>query len=103
MSQDKPKLREGRRGAALAIRVIPRAKQNEVVEIMNDGAIKIRLAAGGDGGELNQTLIDFLSGVLGVPQGQIEVIAGENQSNKLVSVLNINSEEATQKIIASLS
>ena len=103
MSEKKPQLREGRLGAALAIRVIPHAKQNEVVEIMNDGAIKIHLTAGGESDLLNQTLVSYLAQILGVPSANVEVIAGKTSSNKLVSVIDMSSDAVTQKIIAGLS
>ncbi|NMC12126.1 MAG: DUF167 domain-containing protein, partial [Chloroflexi bacterium] len=45
------KFHSGRFGAAIAVRVIPRARKNEISTIMQDGAIKIKLTAPPVGGK----------------------------------------------------
>jgi len=60
-------LHDGKKGAALAIRVTPRARRNEIVEVLSDGTVKIRLTALPEEGQSNQALVNFLSDVLNVP------------------------------------
>lgn len=90
----------GEVGAALAVRVIPRAKENEVVEVLSDGTIKIRLATSGK--ELNGNLVTFLASVLEVSEDQVNVIAGQSKRDKLVSILNLDPVGVQKKIIAGL-
>jgi uncharacterized protein (TIGR00251 family) len=100
MTSGKFNLRDGKRGAALAIRVTPRARRTEIAEIMSDGTIKIRVAAPPVEGKANQALVEFLAGILGVPRSNIEIIAGETGRNKLVSILGMDADTAHQRIMS---
>jgi uncharacterized protein (TIGR00251 family) len=91
------------RGAALPVRVIPRASRNEIVEILNDQTIKIRLIAAPSEKETNQMLIKFLSEVLGVSSSKMEVVAGAQGRDKLVTILDVSSQEVHNKILRHLS
>ena len=91
---------DGEVGAALAVRVIPRASNNEIVEVLNDGTIKVRLAD--SGAELNEVLQSFLASVLGVPEGRVNVVAGQSKRDKLVSVLDLDPMGVQKKIFAHL-
>lgn len=98
-----PRFSDGRIGAALPVRVIPRASRNQIVEVLNDQTVKIRLVAAPSEQETNQELIRFLSEVLGVAASQLEVVAGAKGRDKLISILDISSQEVHQKIIAHLA
>lgn len=95
--------RDGQRGAALAIRVTPRARRNEVAEVLNDGTIRIRLTAPPVDGKANRALIKFLSEVLNVPTSRISIVAGEKGRDKLVSIVDMSPEEAHRRILAHLA
>ena len=92
-------LHDGKKGAALAIRVTPRARKNEIVEIQNNGTIRIRVTASPVDGKANRALAKFLAEVLDVPKTHIEVIAGFTGRDKLVSVLDLSPESAQKKIL----
>ncbi len=81
-------LHNGQSGAALAIRITPRATSNQVAEILHDGTIRIRLTAT-PGDEVNSELKRFLSSILDVPNSSIDVVAGQTGRDKLVSILNL--------------
>lgn len=91
-------LRDGRRGAALAIRVTPRARKNEISGILEDGTVRIRLAAPPLEGKANQALIRFLAEVLEVPAASLEIVAGATSRNKLVSVLDLDAGEVQARL-----
>lgn len=93
---------DGRRGAALAIRITPRARRNEVAEVLNDGTIRIRLTAPPVEGKANKALIQFLSQILDVPPSRISIVAGETGRDKLVSILDMEPEEAQRRILEHL-
>jgi len=90
--------KEGRFGAALAIRVIPGASRNEISEILEDGTIKIRLTAPPIEGKANAALIDLLSKILEIPKSKIDIVAGHTRRDKLVSILDIDAETIQERI-----
>jgi uncharacterized protein (TIGR00251 family) len=96
------KLHGGQRGSALAVRVTPRASRNEIVEVLDDGTIKVRLAAPPADNEANEALINFLSEILSMPKSKLEIVAGEVGRDKLVSVVDMDVETAHQRILAHL-
>ncbi len=91
---------DGQRGAALAVRVTPRASRNQIVGLLNDGTIKVHLATDPADDAANTELVAFLSEVLGVPKSRVEIVAGESGRDKLVSVLEMDVETAHQRILA---
>lgn len=99
MNKRQYKFRDGVNGSALAIRVIPRAKRNEVAKVLNDGTIRIRIAAPPIDGKANQALIKFLAKILGVPKSKIEIVAGEKGRNKLVSIIGMDANTVQKKIL----
>jgi uncharacterized protein (TIGR00251 family) len=99
MAKQTRRLSDGKRGAALAIRVTPRARRDEIVEVLADQTIKVRLTAPPVEGKANEALIEFLAKVLDVPRSKIEIIAGETGRDKLVSILDLASEEAQARIM----
>jgi uncharacterized protein YggU (UPF0235/DUF167 family) len=82
--------------------VIPRASDNQIAEILHDGTIKIRLKSTSDAARLNQTLVSFLSEVLGVPSGMIDIVAGESGRSKLISIIDIDSRTVHKRIVQHL-
>lgn len=102
MTDRKFKLHNGQRGSAIAVRVTPRASRNEVVEILDDGTIRVRLDAPPSDNEANEALINFLSEILGVPKSKLDIVAGSAGRDKLISVVDMDVETAHQRILAHL-
>jgi uncharacterized protein (TIGR00251 family) len=82
-----------KRGAAITVKVIPRAPRTEVAGLMDDGTLKVRLAAPPVGGAANRALIEFLAEALHLPASHVDIIAGETSERKLVSLVGISPEE----------
>jgi uncharacterized protein (TIGR00251 family) len=95
-------LHDGARGAALAVRVTPRARRNEIVEVLDDQTVKIRLTAPPVEGKANKALIKFLAKILDVSTSRIDIVAGEKGRDKLISVIDMEVEELHRKIMAQL-
>ena len=93
-------LHNGKRGAALAVRVIPRASKNEIAGVLPDGTVRIRLAAPPVEGKANTELTKYLAQILGVPKTSIEIVAGEKGRDKLISVLDLDAQIAQERILA---
>lgn len=95
-------LHNGQRGSALAVRVTPRASRNQITGVLNDGTIKVHLAAQPSDGEANVELVEYLAQVLGVPKSRVEIVAGSTGRDKLISVLDMDVETAHQRVLAHL-
>ena len=102
MSEQEFHLHDGKSGAALAIRITPRARRNEIVEVMRDGTVRIRLTAPHTDEKANNALINYLAEVLDVPRERIEIVAGETGRDKLVSIIDMNTEKVHEIIIQHL-
>lgn len=96
------RLHNGKKGAAIAIRVTPRASKNEIVQVMGDGTIKIRLTAPPVDGKANKELVDFLSDILDVPKSKIDIVAGQTGRDKLVTILDAEADAIQVKILNNL-
>jgi|SRR5215204_1480828 len=100
MADRKFEMHDGQKGSALAVRVTPRASRNEVVEILEDGTVKVRIAAAPADDEANAVLLEFLSEILGVPQNKLDIVAGVAGRDKLISVVDMDVETAHARIVA---
>jgi len=100
MSDRKFQLHDGQKGSALAVRVTPRASRNEIVELLDDGTIKVRIAAPPSDNEANAALIEFLAEILGVDKSRLDIVAGVTGRDKLISVVDMDVETAHQRILA---
>ena len=102
MTQRNYNLHDGKKGAAIAVRVTPRATKNQIIGALSDGTIKIHIAAVPTEGQSNEELIEFLSEVLEVSKDRIEVVAGDTGRDKLVSVLDMDSVTLHRKIVENI-
>jgi uncharacterized protein len=102
MSDRKFNLHDGKKGSALAVRVTPRASRNEIVELLDDGTIKVRIAAPPSDNEANETLIAFLSEILGVAKSRLDIVAGITGRDKLIAVVDMDVDTVHQRILAHL-
>lgn len=93
-------LHDGKRGSALGVRVTPRASRNQIAAVMNDGTVKVHIVSTASEEDINKELISFMAEVLGVPKSRVEIVAGENGRDKLISILDMDVETAHQRIIA---
>jgi uncharacterized protein (TIGR00251 family) len=73
-------------GAAFPVRVVTRASRSEVVGVQEGGILKVRLTGSPDDGTANQELVEVLAKALGVEPKQVEIVAGTDKRDKLISV-----------------
>ena len=103
MAERNFRLHDGKHGAALAVRVTPRASNNEIIEIQSDGTVKVRLTAAAGAADLNKMLVTFLADVLGVPDNKVDIVAGLSGNDKLISIMDIENGEVQKRLVAHLS
>jgi uncharacterized protein (TIGR00251 family) len=93
------KLHDGKHGAAITIRVTPRARKTEFSGILADGTLRVRVSAPPVEGKANKALIKFLADVLGVHKNRIEIVAGETGLDKIVSITDMSAEQVQKRIL----
>ncbi|MBN8580650.1 MAG: DUF167 domain-containing protein [Anaerolineae bacterium] len=93
-------LHDGKKGSALALRITPRASRNQIAGVLNDGTVKVQITSDPADEAMNSELVAFLAEVLGVPKTRVEIVAGMNGRDKLVSILDMDVETAHQRIVA---
>jgi uncharacterized protein (TIGR00251 family) len=96
-------LHDGKKGAALALRVTPRASKNEIVEVLSDGTVKVHLTAPPVEGKANEALLKFMSEVLDVPLSCLDIVAGAGGRDKLISVTDMDATIVHKKIVEHMS
>ena len=79
--------REHPAGVTFNVRVAPRASRSEVAGLQ-DGVLRIRIAAPPVDGAANRELVKFLSKQLKVPQAAVTLVTGNNSRHKTVSIAN---------------
>lgn len=92
---------DGKKGGALAIRVVDGAKETLISRILPDGTVVVHLK--GHPQDSNAELVRVLSRDLGIDSNRIDIIAGETGEDKLLSVLDIEPgalQEMVLKIIS---
>jgi hypothetical protein len=92
-------MHDGKKGAAVAVRVTPRASRNEIVEILSDGTVKVHITAPPVQGEANEALLKFLAQVLEVPRSRLDIVAGATGRDKIISVIDMDAETLHARIV----
>ncbi len=83
------KSQESAEGLTFAVKVVPRAKRDEIVGLEGD-ALKVRLNAPPVEGKANEALVKFLAASLGVKRAEVEILRGETARHKIVRVRGVN-------------
>ncbi len=96
-------LHDGQSGAAITVRITPRASRDEISEILEDGTIKVRLTAAPNEAKTNLALVQFLAQVLEVNPKQIEIVAGLSGNDKLITITNLDKRLVQERILKNLS
>lgn len=78
-------LRPQGKDTVLDVHVQPKAGKTEIVGIYK-GFLKLRLRALPANGEANRECIKFLSKILRVPKGNMEIIQGEKSRQKSIRI-----------------
>lgn len=100
MSDRKFEITDARGGAALGVRVVTRANETEIVGKTEDGTLKVRLVASPAGDpSANEELINFLAEKLGVDTKKIEIVAGEGNRDKILSIEGLSSGQVEELLI----
>jgi len=96
------RLHSGKIGAAITVQIKPECDHNQITGILADGTLKINLNAPAESSALNDILISYLGEILGINKKHLDILGGEKGSEKLVSILGLNSETVQDRILSQL-
>ncbi len=91
-------LRAAKEGAPVKLRVSPGAKGNAVKGLYGEDAIRLTVAAPPVDGKANAQVEGFLSGLLGVPKGDVSVVGGTSGRDKIVLVRGVEPREIRTRL-----
>lgn len=70
----------------LVLKITPKAPQTAWAGALDDGTIKVRVAAPPEKGKANDELVRFLARQLNVPPANVEILSGATARRKQVRV-----------------
>ena len=88
-----------RNEARISLRVYPNAGRNEVVGFA-DGVLRVKISAPPIKGKANKELITYLSRLLGVGRGSVNIIKGHTTRSKVVAIDSLSREEIMKRLSA---
>lgn len=68
------------------VKIIPKSQKSEIVGLLGEDTLKIKVAAVAARNKANQELIKFLSDVFKVPKSHITIISGPTSPLKIIDV-----------------
>ena len=85
----------------IRVKVVPRAKRDQISGVMQDGSLKIRLAAPPVDGKANQALVSLLEKTFDLHRGSVVISSGLHSRSKIVTITGLSSNEY-QRFVESL-
>ena len=79
-------------GVVIALKVVPGASRTRIAGVLGD-ALKIAVSKPPSGGEANRAVIKVLSGALGIPKKDVEIIAGHTNPRKQVRIASVSASQ----------
>ncbi len=84
-------------GVKISLFVQPNAPKSMIIGEYN-GHLKIKIKAPPVEGKANDTIMEFFSEVLDIPQRRIELLKGDKSKNKTLMIRNMKIEELKSKL-----
>ena len=70
----------------ISVRVLPRAARSELLDILADGSLRVKLAAVPEKGRANEELREVLAHYFGVSKSRVELISGQTSQHKRLKI-----------------
>ena len=71
---------------SFSVRARPGAPHSRIVSVMDDGSVKVDIAAPAEEGKANAELARFLAGEFDVRSSQVEILVGGGGRRKIVRI-----------------
>jgi hypothetical protein len=88
--------------AKLNIRVQPGASKN-MVSGYTDGVFNIKITTRPEKGKANESLIKYLSDLLGIAKSRISISKGNTSRNKVVLIQDLSNQNAVSRLMESIN
>lgn len=75
------------------VKVVPKAKKDQILGFMGDGSLKIQLTAPPVDGKANQALVKLLAKTFSVTASQVIITSGKRARRKLIKIDGITPQE----------
>ena len=95
------KFHDGKKGAALAIRIIKDSDKDMIKRVLKDGTVVVHLRENPD--DPNELLIKYLSSELNMDKARFDIIEGREGVDILLSILDIEPYEIQKLILEKIS
>ena len=70
----------------LTVKVIPKSSRNEIVGMLDDGSMKLKITAAPEKGKANSAICEFLADQFGVPKRDVQIVRGETAPVKQILI-----------------
>ncbi len=70
----------------LSVKVTPKSSRNEVTGFLDDGTMKLKIAAVPEKGKANAEICDFLADQFGVSKRSVQIVRGETSPLKHIVI-----------------
>jgi uncharacterized protein len=87
----------------LAVRVHPGARRPGLAGWLDDGALKLAVAAPPEGGRANEAVVELLADTLGVPRRRVTVARGHGSRAKTIEIDGLDEAEVRRRVDAALA
>lgn len=91
------KFHDGAKGSALAIRVVQKKSKTKIEKVLRDGTVVVNLDP--KSSDINMDLKNYLSGILDIDKIRLDIIAGHEGQEKLLSILDMNPDQVQKSIL----
>jgi uncharacterized protein len=90
-------IRESSGGITFAVKIHPRATNDEITGEVGD-ALKVSLTAPPVDGKANDACIEFLATLLNLPRSSVTIASGQSSRNKVIRVTGLSAEDIRKHI-----
>jgi len=70
----------------LSVKVIPKSSKNEIVGLLEDGTLKLKITAAPEKGKANAEICSFLADAFDVSKRQVRIVRGETSPLKQIEI-----------------
>jgi uncharacterized protein len=84
-------------GVKISVKVVPGSSRDRIVGELGD-ALKIAVSKPPQGGEANRAVISLLAERLGVPARQIQIIRGQSNPRKEVTIIGVTAQTLVERL-----
>ncbi len=84
--------------ALLSVHLQPNASRDQLVELREDGMVKIKIKAPAVEGKANRALIQYLHDILNVPVSRIQIIRGELSRDKVIRIDGMDADQLNKHL-----